>query len=34
MDFVQKSNFFLSAFFTEIISEKTDFDIVERKEWF
>ena len=34
MDFAQKSNFFLSAFFTEIISEKIVFDIVERKEWF
>ena len=34
MDFVQKSNFFLSAFFTEILSENNVFDIVERKEWF
>ena len=34
MDFVQKSNFFLSEFFTEIISEKIVFDIVERKEWY
>ena len=34
MDFVQKSNFFLFAFFTEILSEKNVFDIVERKEWF
>ena len=33
MDFVQKSNFFLSAFFREIISEKIVFDIVERREW-
>ena len=32
MDFVQESNFFLSAYFTEIISEKMVFDIVERKE--
>ena len=28
----QKSNFFLSAFFTEILSEKNVFKIVERKE--
>ena len=34
MDFFQKSNFFLSAFFTEILSENNVFDIVERKEWF
>ena len=34
MDFVEISNFFLSAFFTEIISENIFFDIVERKEWF
>ena len=34
MDFVQNSNFFLFAFFTEILSEKNVFDIVERKEWF
>ena len=34
MRFVQKSNFFISAFFTEIILEKIVFDIVERKEWF
>ena len=34
MDFVEISNFLLSAFFTEIISEKIVFDIVERKEWF
>ena len=34
MDFVQKSNFFLSAFFREIISENIVFDIVEKKEWF
>ena len=34
MDFVQKSNFFLFAFFTEILSENNVFDIVERKEWF
>ena len=32
MDFVQKSNFFLSAFFTVKISEKIVFDIVERKK--
>ena len=32
MDFVQKSNFLLLVFFTEIISEKIVFDIVERKE--
>ena len=32
MDFVEKWNFFLSAFFTEIISEKKVSDIVERKE--
>ena len=32
MDFVQKLNYFLSAFFTEIISEKIVIDIVERKE--
>ena len=30
--FVQKSNFFLSAFFREIRSENMVFDIVERKE--
>ena len=34
MDFVQKSKFFLSAFFTEILSENNIFDIVERKECF
>ena len=34
MDFVEKSKFFLSAFFTEILSEKNVCDIVERKEWF
>ena len=34
MDFVQKSNFFLFGFFTEILSENNVFDIVERKEWF
>ena len=32
--FVQKSNFSLSAFFTEILSENMIFDIMERKEWF
>ena len=32
MDFVEISNFLSSAFFTEIISEKIVFDIVERKE--
>ena len=32
MDFVQKSDFFLLAFFTEILSENIVFDIVERKE--
>ena len=30
--FFQKSNFFLWAFFTEIISENIVFDTVERKE--
>ena len=30
--FVEKSNFFLSAFVTEILSENIVFDIVERKE--
>ena len=34
MDFVQRSNFFLSAFSTEVLSENIVFDIVERKEWF
>ena len=34
MDFFQKSNFFLWAFFTEIISENIVFDIVERKQSF
>ena len=34
MDFVQISNFFLSGFFMEILSEHIVFDIVERKEWF
>ena len=34
MDFVEKWNFFLSAFFTEIISENIFFDIVERKDYF
>ena len=34
MHFVQKSNLFISAFSTEIISEKIVFDILERKEWF
>ena len=34
MEFFQKSIFFLWAFFTEIISEKMVFDIVEKKEWF
>ena len=32
MDFVKKSNFFLFAFFTEILKENNFFDIVERKE--
>ena len=32
--FVQKSNFFLSAFFPEILSENIVLDNVERKEWF
>ena len=32
MDFVQKSNCFLSVFFTEFFLEKIVFDIVERKE--
>ena len=31
MDFVQKSSFFLFAFFTEILSENNVFDIVEKK---
>ena len=30
--FFQKSNFFLLAFFTEIVSENIVLDIVERKE--
>ena len=34
MDFVEKWNFFLSAFFTEIISENMFFDIVKRKDYF
>ena len=34
MGFVQKSKFFLSAFFTEILSKNNIFDIVERKECF
>ena len=34
MDFVQKSKFFLLAFFTEILWESNVFDVVERKEWF
>ena len=34
MDLVKKSNFFLWAFFTEIISENIVFDIVERKQSF
>ena len=34
MDFVQNSNLFLSAFFTEILSENNVFNIVKRKEWF
>ena len=34
MDFVEKWNFFLTAFFTEIISENIFFDIVERKDYF
>ena len=32
MDYVQKSKFVLSAFFTEILLENNVFDIVERKE--
>ena len=32
MDFVQKSKFFLLAFFREILSENNVFDVVERKE--
>ena len=32
MEFVKKSNFFLTTFFTEIILENIVFDIVERKE--
>ena len=34
MDFVQKSNCFLSVFLKEFFLEKIVFDIVERKEWF
>ena len=34
MDFVQKSNFFLFAFFTEILKQNNFFDIVERKDYF
>ena len=34
MDFVEKWNFFLSAFFTEIISENMFFEIVKRKDYF
>ena len=34
MDFVEKRNFFLSVFFTEIISENIFFDIVKRKDYF
>ena len=34
MDFVEKSKFFWSAFFSEIVSEKSLFYIMERKEWF
>ena len=34
MKFFQKSNFFLSVFFTEIILEKIIFDIVARRKWF
>ena len=32
MDYVQKSKFVLSVFFTEILLENNVFDIVERKE--
>ena len=32
MDFVEISNFFLSAFFTEIISENIFFDIYEQRK--
>ena len=31
---LSKWNFFLSAFFTEILSENIFFDIVERKDYF
>ena len=34
MDFVEKWNFFLSAFFTEILSKNIFFDILERKDYF
>ena len=34
MDFVEKWNFFLSAFFTEIISGNMFFDIVKSKDYF
>ena len=34
MDFVQKSNFLLWLFFTEIMSEKSLFDILNRKQSF
>ena len=34
MDFVEKWNFFLSAFFTGIMSENMFFDIVRRKDYF
>ena len=30
----QKKDIFLSAFFTEILSENNVFDILEKKEWF
>ena len=34
MDYVPKSKFFLSAFFTEILSENNVFDILEKKNDF
>ena len=34
MDFVEKWNFFLSAFFKEIISENMFLDLVKRKDYF
>ena len=34
MDYVPKSTFFLSAFFTKILSENNVFDIVKKKNDF